>query len=523
MDELRALVRQVVDDPTLTYKQRVQRLAGLAEDALDPPVVSEECRQALDKRIICDMYEGHAPYRPRYLLPDYGLALRQGSEHLELPAPTDLTEALWFLAAMYTQVPSITGYPVYLGDLDKVLDPFVGSMPVEEIVQRVRPFWRALDRMLPDAFVHTNLGPADTAFGRAVLQLERELHQVVPNITLKVDPDITPDDYVLDGVRTVFECAKPHFVNHPMMVRDLGPEYAAVSCYNSLRIGGGSHTLVRLNLREAVLQHSGSLESFFADTLPRYVELTAELMEARIRHLVEEAAFYEHSWLVAEGLLSLDRFSAMFGIFGLAEAVDMLMEREAARGNGTSGTYGHDPAAAALGLRITTAVADQVADRPMPHCDGYGGRALMHSQSGIDSDIGVTAGTRIPIGTEPNLFEHIRTVAPHHTLFASGISDILHFDDTVRRNPSAVVDIIRGAFAEGMRDFTFNLDSNDFIRITGYLVRKSDLAHVAEGARHASTFLGAGSEAEAHCSQRSVKRIVAAERSVGPRQAGDTP
>jgi hypothetical protein len=61
---------------------------------------------------------------------------------------------------------------------------------------------------------------------------------------------------------------------------------------------------------------------------------------------------------------------------------------------------------------------------------------------------------------------------------------LLAFDETARRNPQAAVDVIRGAFATGMRDFTFNLDSNDFVRITGYLVRKSDLARLAtEGAR----------------------------------------
>lgn len=516
---MRARTRAVVDDTTLSYRQRVQRLAGLAEDTLEMPTVSEACRSALEKRVICDMFEGHAPYRPRYLLPDYGTALAQGSAYLELAPPTDLTEALWFLAAMYTQVPSITGYPVYLGDLDTELAPFVEGWDVDRIVETLRPFWRALDRMLPDAFVHTNLGPHDSPFARAVLRLERELLQVVPNITLKVDPVATPDDLLLDAVRTVFECAKPHFVNHPMMVADHGNRYAVVSCYNSLKIGGGSHTLSRVNLREVVLQHTGSLEAFFADTLPRYVELTAELMEARIRHLVEEAAFFESSWLVHEGLLSLDRFSAMFGVFGLAEAVDMLMERE-----GLPGRYGHDDTANALSYRITGTIAAQVAERPLPWCEGFGGRAMMHSQSGIDSDVGVTAGTRIPIGSEPNLYDHLRTVSPHHHLFASGISDILHFDETARRNPEAVVDIIRGAFSDtlrdatghaAMRDVTFNLDSNDFIRITGYLVRKSDLAKIDEGARHGSTFLGAGSEAEAHCTQRATKRVVANERRAG--------
>ena len=79
---------------------------------------------------------------------------------------------------------------------------------------------------------------------------------------------------------------------------------------------------------------------------------------------------------------------------------------------------------------------------------------------------------------EPEVFEHICAVAPNHDCFASGVSDIFHVEDTARRNPTAVVDIIRGAFAEGMRDFTFNLDGNEFIRITGYLVRKSDLAAI---------------------------------------------
>jgi YjjI family glycine radical enzyme len=509
-EAIRGLVRHVVEDPTLSYRQRVQRLAGLAEETLPPPPVSDACRAAQDAGVVCDMFEGHAPYRPRYLLPDYGRALRQGSAYLELPPPADLHEALWFLASMYGQVPSITGYPVYLGDIDDLLAPFVAGWSVDAIVAVLRPFWRALDRMLPDAFVHANLGPHDTPVGRAVLRLERELLQVVPNLTLKVHPEITPDDYLLDAVHTVFACAKPHFVHHPLMVNDLGDAYGVVSCYNSLKRGGGAHTLVRLDLSAVARRHHGPTAGLFEDTLPRYVELTAELIEARVRHLVERARFYEHDWLVREGLLSPDRFSAMFGIYGLAEAVDHLMAAE-----GHAGRYGHDESANELSYRITRAVAAQVAARPLPYCEGFGGRALLHAQSGIDSDVGVTAGTRIPIGREPGLYQHLRAVAPHHALFAAGVSDILHFDETATRNPQAVVDVIRGAFGEGMRDLTFNLDGNDFIRITGYLVRKSDLAGIDRGARHGSTFLGAGSEAGAHCTRRAVKRVVAAERLAG--------
>jgi YjjI family glycine radical enzyme len=510
--ELQTAVRRVVENPALTYRQRVQQLATLAENAVEPPAVSAACARALDKRVICDMYEGNAPYRPRYVLPDYAVALRNGSAFLELPAARNLDEALTHLLIMYTQVPSITGYPVYLGDLDTLLAPYVGHVADDELYRRLRLFWISLDRMFPDAFTHTDLGPDDTRVGRTILRLERELLQVVPNLTLRVDPERTPDDYLEDAVRTVFECGKPHFVSHPLMTHDLGERYAAVSCYNSLKIGGGSHTLVRLNLKNAVLMHDSGIDAFLARTLPQYVGLTAELAESRIRHLVERAGFYEHSWLVHEGLISLDNFSAMFGIFGLAEAVDLLMER-AGR---PDAHYGHDKHANALSYRIVSRVAGLVAGREMPYCAGNDGRCFLHSQSGIDLDEDVTAGTRVPVGREPPLIEHLLAVAPHHKWFASGVSDVLAFDDTALRNPAAIVDIIRGAFRVGMRDFTFNLDSNDFVRITGYLVRKSDLAKLpTDGARHASTYLGAGSVENSHVTARAPKRVMSVEAAAG--------
>jgi YjjI family glycine radical enzyme len=505
-NELRTQARGLVDDPTLTYRQRMHQLAVLAENALDPPPVSPACTEALDKRVICDMYEGNAPHRPRYVLPDYARLLRTGSEFLELDPPADLDEALTTLLIAYTQVPSITGYPVWLGDLDALLEPYAEGIDDDVLHHKLRLFWISLDRILPDAFTHANLGPQDSRVGRMALRLERELLQVVPNLTLKVDPLRTSDDYLRDAVETVFACAKPHFVNHPMMIGDLGSSYGVASCYNSLRAGGGSHTLVRLNLREVALRHQGSRESFLHELLPFYVGLTAELMESRIRHLVEEARFFEHSWLATEGLIHLDRFSAMFGVYGLAEAVSLVLEHE-----GIDARYGHDVVADELALQIVEAVHDLVGRQPLPYCEGYGGRAFLHSQSGIDSDVGVTAGTRVPVGEEPGLLRHLQAITPNHRLFPAGISDVLAFDETARRNPDAVVDVIRGAFRTGMRDVTFNLDSNDFIRITGYLVRKSDLAKIDHGARHASTFLGAGSVAQSHVDQRAPKRVVAHE------------
>ena len=512
IDEFQTRARELVQDGTLGYDQKVRRLAALATDALPYPALSDDCREALDKRVICDLYEGNAPYTARYILPDYELALRQGLHHLELNPPTDLDDALAFLQIMYTHVPSVTTYPVYLGDLDKVLAPFVtDDIDDAELDRKLRRFWIGIDRMLPDAFVHLDLGPHDSRVTRSIFRVERSLRQAVPNITLKVDPDVTPDDLVLDGVRTVFETGKPHFVNHPMMVGDHGDRYAAVSCYNSLKIGGGAHTLVRLNLKEVALRHQGDVESFLTETLPHFVELTAELGEARIRSLVEEQHFFETHWLATEGLIDIDRFSAMFGVFGLAECVNLLMAYE---GGDADARYGHDADADELAVRVVERVAGLVATRPMPYCEGGGGRCYLHSQGGIDLDDHVTAGTRIPVGDEPGMLRHIEACAPHHHLFPAGISDIFHVDETAVRNPEAMVDIIRGAFASGMRDFTFNLDDNEFVRITGYLVRKSDLARIAEHGqvRHGSDVLAAGSEDAYHLTERSVKRVGCHER-----------
>ena len=517
MNELQTRAQSLTRDVTLGYDQKVRLLAALATEALPYPDLSDACREALDKRVICDMFEGNAPFTPRYVLPDYEQALTQGIEFLELEPPSDLDDALAFLQITYAHVPSVTTYPVYLGDLDTLLAPYVNDdLTDDQLDRKLRRFWIGMDRMVPDAFAHLDLGPDDGRLVRSMLRVERSLRQVVPNITLKVDPDRTPDSLIEEAVRTVFETGKPHFVNHPMMVSDHGEGYAAVSCYNSLKIGGGAHTLARLNLKEVALRHNGSLDDFLSETLPHYVELNAELAEARIRSLVEDQRFFESHWLSTEGLIDIDRFSAMFGVFGLAECVNLLMEYQGLDRDGEA-RYGHDPDADALAVRVMERVAELVADRPMPYCAGGGGRSFLHSQGGIDIDDDVTAGTRIPVGDEPALLDHIATCAPHHHLFSAGVSDIFHVDETATRNPAAVVDIIRGALASGMRDFTFNLDNNDFVRITGYLVRKSDLAEIADTgvARHTSDHLAAGSEASYHVTQRAVKRIGA--REIHPR------
>ena len=150
---------------------------------------------------------------------------------------------------------------------------------------------------------------------------------------------------------------------------DHGTEYAVVSCYNSLKTRGGAHSLVRLNLAEAVRRHVGGVDAFVTEALPHWVELTAELGEARIRSLVEEQRFFETNFLATEGLIDLDRFSLMFGIFGLAECVNELMAREGK----PEARYGHDVAANEVSWRLTRRIAELVAERRLPYCGGGGG------------------------------------------------------------------------------------------------------------------------------------------------------
>jgi hypothetical protein len=154
----------------------------------------------------------------------------------------------------------------------------------------------------------------------------------------------------------------------------------------------------------------------------------------------------------------------------------------------------------------------------MPYCDATGGRALLHSQAGLDADVALTPGTRVPAGSEPDLYRHLRAVAPNHRWFPAGVSDIVRLDETVADNVQAAVDIAKGALALGMRDVTFEIANGEFVRITGYLVRRRELERVAAGGgvRHSSTVLGAGSFVNADLDRRTPQRVRSPERDARP-------
>ncbi len=79
-----------------------------------------------------------------------------------------------------------------------------------------------------------------------------------------------------------------------------------------------------------------SKETFMNTLLEDAVKEMCSLMDERIGFLVEESGFFETHFLIKENFIKQDRFSAMFGLVGLAQSVNILQEKE-----GLVGRFGH--------------------------------------------------------------------------------------------------------------------------------------------------------------------------------------
>ena len=146
-------LREITNDPHLSFNQKSRYLSLQADDMLPYPELSSQARDAMEAGLICDLFEGHAPFKPRYVLPDYQKAMVQGSKWLELAPPQDLDEAINFLHILYHHVPSVTNIPVFVGRLDQLLSPFVDdSISDEQLHKKIRLMLQMIDRTLPMLF-----------------------------------------------------------------------------------------------------------------------------------------------------------------------------------------------------------------------------------------------------------------------------------------------------------------------------------------------------------------------------------
>ncbi|MBF0362155.1 MAG: YjjI family glycine radical enzyme [Oligoflexia bacterium] len=475
------------------HKQKRSRIVGWAQSLAPYPKISKDARMFLDKKIICDLFEGNAPLTPRYILPDYKLFLSQGSEYLNLPPAKDLYQAINSLLILYQYVPSVTGYPVYLGNIDTLLEPYISatnsnSISENEIYNLLKLYLTNIDRTLSNAFVHLNIGPTKTIIGEQILKIEKELKNSVPNLSLKID-EHTDRSFILTAIDTALTTAKPYFVNHTILSKELPFEYGVASCYNTLQVGGGSHTLVRVNLKAVAEEYASSTHTTHATHAPhaqfetlltKVLNAQVEIINARARFLIEEINFFNDSFLAREKLINLDKFTSMAGIFGLYECIEILSD------GGLK--LGQDLVAEEYAMEILKII----------HQTLKANKIGFHAQSGIDSDTDTTPGVRIKTSSSSSslsLSKQLKIAGTLHQYFDTGVSDIVVFDQTSHKNHQGVLTIIEGALKAGVKVLSINAVDSELIRVSGYLIKRSDLKKYQEGIplRDESVALGANS------------------------------
>lgn len=506
VNETRENILNIIKSPALTHEQKLTNLAGQADSLMEvlnlPEGLDELLNVPMDRKCICDLAEGHAPMRPRYIIPDYAKFMREGSEFLKLPPPKDLFEAINSLLIFYKHVPSVTNYPVYVGQLDELLEPFIDTVDEAQAKKLLKLFMTHIDRTVLDSFSHANIGPKATRAGRLLLEVEAELEDAIPNITMKYEAGVTEDDFALEAIRCALRTAKPSFANHAMYCSELTENYVIASCYNGLLYGGGAYTLCRLVLGN-IAKRAENIRDFKERQLPYVLDIMARYMDERIRFEVEESGFFENNFLAKEGFIYRDRFSGMYGLVGLADCVNLLLEKE-----GIPGRFGHDERANDLGVEIMDQIQAFNNAHVNPYCEGTGGHFMLHAQVGLAEDEHITPGTRIPIGEEPEeLIDQLMVLKRFHKYFTSGTGDIFPIDMTVHRNPQYVLDIIKGAFQMDLRYLSFHSSDSDVIRVTGYLVKRSEMEKLNAGQAvlQNTTGLGLGAAKNGHILERKVR------------------
>lgn len=477
---------KICEDVTLTYYQQLVALAKLGEDSDDTITYNPAFLRAISEKKICHLNEGKLPYRPRYTVPDYEILFKNGCKFLQLDPPKDIWEATSALLIMYHHVPSITTFPVYLGNIDTLLDPFIKDET--EARKALRMFLTHIDRTLTDSFVHANIGPKDTKAGRLIIELTEEMQLAIPNITLKYDPDITSDEFAKLCAKCMLKTAKPSFANHKMYTSDYG-DYGIASCYNSFKVGGGGYTLPRLILANQAIE-AKSVEDYLTNVLPYYVDLQLEYMDLRVKYLVEQAAFFKSNFLIKEGFLKQELFLGMFGVVGLAECCNILLGI-----TDNSKGFGHNEEADKLGDTILATIEKMLAEHFALHSEASDNRYWLHAQVGIDADgPDIAPGCRIPVGCEPSFAKQLKHSANYHHYFRTGVGDVFTFDDTWLNSLDAMLDIIKGAFAQKVRYISGYLANCDVVRVTGYLVKRSEIAKLdnKEAVLNQATVFGKG-------------------------------
>lgn len=477
---MQSLSRELLETATsgsLTYQQKLYSLANIAERLLDPKEIlgyTEDEMCYIENDMICDLNEGYMPYRPRYIVPDYSVFVEKGCKFLDIKPPTNLDELLDGLLIIYNHIPSITSFPVYIGNLDQLMNPFIVDEEMDYI--KIKRFLNYIDKTIVDSFCHADIGPYESKAGYLILKAVIELKNPTPNMTLHYDQTITSDAFAMEAARACLLASKPSFSNVVKYQQDVG-HHAIVSCYNALPIGGGAYTLLRLRLG-TIVKGVESLDQLIKNRLPDVAAKMVSMMDKRICYIVEKSHFFETSFLFKEGFIQKSNFTAMFGIIGLADAVNYILKLE-----GLKETFGQSSRGDEIGHIIMRSLEAIVDKHEAPYVERTHNHYLLHAQVGAnlsDEDKDNTPAHRIRVGEEPILPIHLTQSAPFHAYFKSGTGDLFAFDQTYLDHLDALLDIIKGAFNQGYRYITTYLQNSDLIRVTGYLVKRSEVQKVKD-------------------------------------------
>lgn len=494
-----------VESKSLTYQQKLFNLANIAERLLDPRDLlkyTDEEMNYLNNHMICDLNEGYALYRPRYIVPDYQVFIEKGCSFLDIKPPKNLDELLDGLLILYNHVPSITSFPVYIGDLDILIDPFLKGEEEEYI--KIKRFLNYIDKTIVDSFCHGNINSKRTLAGELILKAIIELKNPTPNITFKYNKEDIDNEFFLKSIEASLKASKPSYSNDKYYFNDV-KEHAIVSCYNALPMAGGAYTLLRLRLG-TIARQANSLEDLLNNLLPKVSKAMLSMIDKRNSYIVEKSNFFESSFLALEGFIKKENFTAMFGVVGLAEAVNYLLECE-----GIKEKYGSSLRGDEIGHLIMTELETIVNSHKGKYVERTNNNYLLHGQVGAnlsEEDFKNSPAHRIPVGDEPDLPLHLKQAISFHKYFPSGTGDLFAFDITYLNNLESVKDIIEGTFKLNCRYISVYLQDSDLIRITGYLVKRSEIEKVVneKAVLRDTDIMGHGSNKNANLLSRKTRK-----------------
>ncbi len=471
-------ILDLVKSKNTTTEQKFSGLFAIARNMVDPREVlnyTEQDWEFMENEMICNLGEGHVLFTPRYTLPDFWVYINNGCEYLELPKPTTLDELLDGLLILYLHTPSVGNFPVYIGNIDSMLEPFLTGDDDDDYA-KIKRFLNHIDKTNPTSFCHGNIGPRDCKAARLLLKASLELMSPTPNLTLLYDDELTSDEFANECLKVTLKAAKPSFANHKMYSKDIDG-YGIASCYNALPVGGGGYTLPRIRMG-TVAMNCKDLNDCMGNVLPKVVDTMLHIIDERILFLVEQTTFFDH-FMVKEGLLNKDRFVAMFGFTGLADAVNIFLKQE-----GIDETFGTSERGNEIGIQILDYINTRINQHEGKYSPLSNGKYLLHAQVGtsnLATDIYNTPAHRIKVGQEPELPDHILCASNFQHYFKAGCGDLFNFDQTYEDKPEPILDMIKGAFKKDIRYISPYMVNQELVRVTGYLVKRSEVAKIKAG------------------------------------------